>query len=349
MAAVLREKQLLFIGFFISFITVVLSARHHQQRKLYTPPTLKNLNDNFPRQTFDQAFSPYFGGSNLQVRDKGASVDISLNKYTGSGFISQNRYHYGFFSASIKFPAGDYSAGVVLAFYLSNQDVYPRSHDEIDFEFLGHAKRKPWNLQTNVYGNGSVKYHGREEKIRLWFDPTKQFHTYTIIWNSNHIVFLVDNIPIREVTYTKTISPAYPSKPMTLYSTIWDGSPWATDGGKYKVDYKLSPFVASFGKLQVEGCIWNNQTKSSLAPSPSPTLSPVQSPSPSPTPSSAPLFSCTKSGGNGKMDSVEGEDVIRLSEEQRKAMAEIRKEYLTYSYCKDKNRFPVLPPECISQ
>ncbi|KAI3997721.1 hypothetical protein MKX01_040694 [Papaver californicum] len=132
---------------------------------------------------------------------------------------------------------------------------------------------------------------------------------------------------------------------MTLYSTIWDGSAWATDGGKYKVDYKLSPFVASYGKLQVEGCILNNQTKSSLAPSPSPTLSPSQSPSPSPTPS-APLFSCTKSGGNRKMNSIEGEDVIRLSEEQRKAMEEIRKEYLTYSYCKDKNRFPVLPPEC---
>lgn len=38
---------------------------------------------------------------------------------TGSGFVSQDLYHHGFFSASIKLPA-DYAAGVVVAFYVSN-------------------------------------------------------------------------------------------------------------------------------------------------------------------------------------------------------------------------------------
>lgn len=37
---------------------------------------------------------------------------------TGAGFVSQDLYLHGFFSASIKLPA-DYTAGVVVAFYVS--------------------------------------------------------------------------------------------------------------------------------------------------------------------------------------------------------------------------------------
>lgn len=41
-----------------------------------------------------------------------------LNVNAGSGFVSQDLYLHGFFSASIKLPA-DYTAGVVVAFYVS--------------------------------------------------------------------------------------------------------------------------------------------------------------------------------------------------------------------------------------
>lgn len=37
----------------------------------------------------------------------------------GSGFVSQDLYIHGFFSASIKLPT-DYTAGVVVAFYVSS-------------------------------------------------------------------------------------------------------------------------------------------------------------------------------------------------------------------------------------
>lgn len=70
---------------------------------------------------------------------------------------------------------------------MSNSDVFPNNHDEIDFELLGHEKIKEWVLQTNIYGNGSVQT-GREEKFYLWFDPSQEFHQYSILWNSHHIV-----------------------------------------------------------------------------------------------------------------------------------------------------------------
>lgn len=70
---------------------------------------------------------------------------------------------------------------------LSNADTFPRTHDEIDIELLGHEKKNDWVFQTNIYANGSVST-GREEKFYLWFDPTEQHHQYSIIWNNNHTV-----------------------------------------------------------------------------------------------------------------------------------------------------------------
>jgi xyloglucan:xyloglucosyl transferase len=39
---------------------------------------------------------------------------------------------------------------------------------------------------------------------------------------------------------------------MSLYATIWDGSSWATSGGRYKVDYKYAPYVAQFTDLLLQ-------------------------------------------------------------------------------------------------
>ena len=70
----------------------------------------------------------------------------------------------------------------------SNGDVFEKTHDELDFEFLGNVKGKPWRFQTNVYGNGSTS-RGREERYRLWFDPSKEFHRYSILWTAKNIMW----------------------------------------------------------------------------------------------------------------------------------------------------------------
>lgn len=46
------------------------------------------------------------------------TFDSSGFCFSGSGFVSQDLYLHGFFSASIKLPS-DYTAGVVVAFYVS--------------------------------------------------------------------------------------------------------------------------------------------------------------------------------------------------------------------------------------
>ncbi|KAK2630778.1 hypothetical protein QOZ80_3BG0287700 [Eleusine coracana subsp. coracana] len=254
--------------------------------------------------SFGEGYTQLFGDSNLALHGGGKRVHISLDERTGAGFASRDAYLHGFFSARIKLPA-DHTAGVVVAFYMSNGDVYERTHDELDFEFLGNVRGREWRVQTNVYGNGSTAA-GREERYGLWFDPTEDLHQYAIRWSSDRIIFYVDETPIREVVRTESMGAQFPSKPMSLYATIWDGSSWATSGGRYKVDYKYAPYVAEFTDLTLRGCATTGDTPA-----------------------------CPDGGGAAAM-----------SPAQRSAMEAFWARYMTYGYCYDRLRYPAPLPEC---
>ncbi|KAK9105859.1 hypothetical protein Scep_022703 [Stephania cephalantha] len=264
---------------------------------------------NLPILSFDEGYSHLFGDDNLVILRDGRAVHLSLDAKTGSGFVSQDLYLHGFFSASIKLPS-DYTAGVVVAFYMSNGDIFEKNHDELDFEFLGNIRGKEWRIQTNVYGNGSSS-SGREERYSLWFDPSEDYHQYSILWTHHHIIFYVDNVPIREVLRTESMGGEYPSKPMSLYATIWDGSTWATNGGRYKVNYKYAPYTAKFSELILHGCA----------------VDPIEQ-------SSSPQCDTNKL------------DKLSLSKAQRVEMAKFRTKHITYSYCYDRVRYPLPLPEC---
>ncbi|XP_014523598.1 probable xyloglucan endotransglucosylase/hydrolase protein 33 [Vigna radiata var. radiata] len=308
----LWQQKLGFSYLLILCLATVVSSHNRP----FTVPTVTRLTDSFPTVPIDQAFSKAFGASNVQFLSNGSTATLALDKLSGSGLVSQSRYYYGFFSAAIKLPSG-LSPGVVVAFYLSNADKFPHNHDEIDIEILGHDKRNDWVIQTNVYANGSVST-GREEKFYFWFDPTQQYHLYSILWNSYHTVFLVDNVPMREFIHSNTNPSIYPSKPMSVYATIWDGSEWATHGGKYPVNYKYAPFVASFAQVKLSGCISD------------------------PT---APVSACSKVNPSAQ-DPVNGPEFTKLSQQQVAAMDWARRKLMFYSYCNDRPRFKVMPPEC---
>ncbi|XAR54261.1 Xyloglucan:xyloglucosyl transferase [Bertholletia excelsa] len=210
---------------------------------------------------FSRGFSPLFGDANVVRSSDDRKVKLVLNQYTGSGFKSSDLYDHGFFSARVKLPS-DYTAGVVVAFYTSNGEIFEKNHDELDFEFLGNIRGKRWRFQTNVYGNGSTS-RGREERYTLWFDPSKEFHRYSILWTNSTIIFYIDEVPIRVVRRSEALAGDFPSKPMSLYATIWDASDWATSGGRYKVNYKYSPFEAQFTDLVLHGCAVNPLRRSS--------------------------------------------------------------------------------------
>ncbi|KAJ0027825.1 hypothetical protein Pint_35717 [Pistacia integerrima] len=192
---------------------------------------------------------------------------------------------------------------------LSNSEAHPGQHDEVDIEFLGTTFGKPYTLQTNVYirGSGDGKIIGREMKFHLWFDPTKNFHHYAILWNPKDLIFFVDDVPIRR--YPRKSAATFPLRPMWVYGSIWDASSWATEDGKYKADYRYQPFVARYTNFKATGC-------TAYAPA---RCNPVSA---SPYPSG------------------------RLSRQQYWAMRWAQTQHMVYDYCKDPKRDHSLTPEC---
>ena len=122
----------------------------------------------------------------------------------------------------------------------------------------------------------------------------------------------MDNVPIREIKKTEAMGRAFPSKPMTLYATIWDGSDWATNGGRYRVSYKYAPYVARFSDFVLHGC------------------------------SVDPVEQFSKCDNAPKSRSIPN----GITQEQKAKMQQFRKKHMQYSYCYDRTRYRAPPSEC---
>uniref|UniRef100_A0ACD5V4V4 Uncharacterized protein n=1 Tax=Avena sativa TaxID=4498 RepID=A0ACD5V4V4_AVESA len=173
-------------------------------------------------------------------------VTLTLNNVSGSGFQSKDAFLFGEFTMAMKLVPGD-SAGTVTTFYLTSKDPTADGdgHDEIDIEFLGNVSGEPYLMQTNVFVQG---VGNREQRSYLWFDPTADFHNYTILWNPLNIIFSVDGTPVRVFSNHEHLGLPYLSRQaMKVHATIWDGDSWATRGGWDRTDWSHAPFVASYG------------------------------------------------------------------------------------------------------
>ncbi|KAM0855526.1 hypothetical protein ACQ4PT_049713 [Festuca glaucescens] len=256
---------------------------------------------------FEKNYVPTWAEDHIQYLNGGREVQLSLDKSTGTGFQTRGSYLFGHFSMHIKLVGGD-SAGTVTAFYLSSQNS---EHDEIDFEFLGNRTGQPYILQTNVFSGGKGD---REQRIYLWFDPTKEYHSYSVLWNLYMIAFFVDDTPIRVFKNSKDLGVRYPfDQPMKLYSSLWNADDWATRGGREKTDWSKAPFVASYRGFHVDGCEASAEAK----------------------------FCATQ--GARWWDQAEFRD---LDAQQYRRLAWVRKEHTIYNYCTDRDRYAAMSPEC---
>ncbi|GAY48801.1 hypothetical protein WN944_028579 [Citrus x changshan-huyou] len=258
---------------------------------------------------FNKDFFVTWSPSHVNTSADGKARSLKLDQESGAGFSSNQMFLFGQLDMQIKLVPGD-SAGTVLGFYMASDQP---NRDEIDFEFLGNVSGQPYILQTNIYADGS---DNREQRIYLWFDPTKDFHTYSILWNLHQIVLMVDSVPIRTYRNHANEGVPYPRwQPMSIKISLWNGDSWATRGGQDKIDWSQGPFVASFRNYKIDACVWNGNPRFCRAGSPT-------------------------NWWNQKQFST-------LTSIQRRLFKWVRNYHVIYDYCQDNQRFQNnLPKEC---
>lgn len=251
-----------------------------------------------------------WGDQRAKILNGGRDLTLSLDQTSGSGFQSKNEYLFGRFDMQLKLVPGN-SAGTVTTFYLSSQGA---GHDEIDFEFLGNSSGSPYTIHTNVYAQGKGN---KEQQFQLWFDPTSSFHTYSIVWNPQRIIFLVDNSPIRVFNNQESIGVPYPkTQHMRVYASLWNADDWATQGGRVKTDWTKAPFTANYRNFNILGCPKSSSGSSSCG-------------------------SSTSSNSNA------GWRTHELDAAGRNRLRWVQSKHMVYNYCSDKKRFAnAVPAEC---
>ncbi|KAF7141850.1 hypothetical protein RHSIM_Rhsim06G0117700 [Rhododendron simsii] len=265
--------------------------------------------DNFHRDV-----EIFFGKNLAKILDGGNMIKLSLDNCSGSGFRSKSKYLFGKFEMHIKLVRGN-SAGTVTTFYISS---HGRRHDEIDFEFLGNLTGQPYLLHTNIFAKGQG---GREQQFYLWFDPTTSFHKYTVVWNSQRIILMVDDTPIRLFNNNEAIGVPFPnSQAMRVYSTIWNADAWATEGGRVKTNWTEAPFTASFRRFYANACIDSSGSSS---------------------------HGTSESTNSLSTSTTQAWQTEELDNEARKKLRWVQNRFMVYDYCTDIKRFSQgLPPEC---
>ncbi|KAF4359779.1 hypothetical protein F8388_008341 [Cannabis sativa] len=135
---------------------------------------------------FSQDFDLTVGDNRAQISDGGDLLTLSLDKISGSGFQSKKQYLFGNINMQLKLVAGN-SSGTVITYYLSSYSNESSTllWDEIDFAFVGNMSGQPYVVHTNVLTKGKGE---KEQQFYLWFDPTLDFHNYSIFWNPFRIM-----------------------------------------------------------------------------------------------------------------------------------------------------------------
>ncbi|XP_050220299.1 probable xyloglucan endotransglucosylase/hydrolase protein 23 [Mercurialis annua] len=262
---------------------------------------------------FYNDFDITWGDGRAQILNNGDLLTLNLDKASGSGFQSRNEFLFGKIDMQLKLVPGN-SAGTVTAYYLSSKGS---TWDEIDFEFLGNLSGDPYILHTNVFSQGKGN---REQQFYLWFDPAADFHTYSILWNPQRIIFSVDGTPIREFKNMESNGVPFPkNQPMRIHSSLWNADDWATRGGLVKTDWTNAPFTASYRNFNANACVVSNGASSCGSNS-----------------------SPSTSGGKAWL----AEELDSTSQER---LQWVKNNYMIYNYCTDTKRFPQgLPTECNS-
>ena len=121
--------------------------------------------------------------------------------------------------------------------------------DEIDWEWLGGDDSQ---VQSNTFGKGIASGQGGFHAASNNHD---QFHTYTLDWTADQIVWQVDGVTVRALTASSSGS-TYPQTPMHVKMGIWAGGDPSNPPGTIawaggQTDYSAGPYTMYVKSVKV--------------------------------------------------------------------------------------------------
>ncbi|KAH0426092.1 cell wall glucanosyltransferase mwg1 [Colletotrichum camelliae] len=133
--------------------------------------------------------------------------------------------------------------GIVTSIVLQSDAL-----DEIDWEFVGADQN---HVQTNFYALG-INDYTRAKYYEVDFNPMTTFHTYTMEWTRDSLIFSIDGKEYR------TATPAegnYPQTPMQLKLGTWVGGKGPNQGtidwAGGLAEWDKAPFAAYYRSVKI--------------------------------------------------------------------------------------------------
>ena len=146
--------------------------------------------------------------------------------------------------------------GIVSSFVLQSDDL-----DEIDYEWVGCETEQ---VQSNYFGKGQTTTYNRGA---LHSAPGSQtgFHTYTIDWTADEIVWQVDGTTVRALKPADANN-QYPQTPMQIKIGAWAGGDPSNAAGTISwacgtTDYSAGPYTMKVKSVSVQDYSTGTQYK----------------------------------------------------------------------------------------
>ncbi|KAJ6263733.1 Beta-glucanase [Drechslerella dactyloides] len=235
----------LFLAAAAGFIPAALGQTKSDCNPMANPPCYRDEPALGTTYTYNyassKAASPEFDvlnrGERISYQDDGCHMRVQ-GSYDSPTFRSKFFIFWGKVEVVMKIAPG---AGVVSSFYMQSDTL-----DEIDLEWLGG---QPNNLQTNFFSKGrqDVYTNGGNHNVN---DAVGAFHTYTIDWTTDRIIWSIDGAAVRTLTRASA-GDFYPQTPMQIKFGPWPAGDPGSGSPKGTVDWAGGPINFSQGPFDM--------------------------------------------------------------------------------------------------
>ncbi|KAK4574152.1 transglycosylase [Recurvomyces mirabilis] len=155
------------------------------------------------------ASNQFTSSGNVAYSSNGAAFTVA--KSGDSPTIESNWYiMFGKVSVTMKSAPG---TGIVSSSVLQSDDL-----DEIDWEWVGGANDQ---VQSNYFGKGQTTTYDRAA-VHAVTNTQGQWHTYTIEWTEQQIVWQIDGTTVRVLGFNDAHG-QYPQTPCKVKIGSWSG------------------------------------------------------------------------------------------------------------------------------